>query len=130
LLHRTDPRPPWRAAVTLGRLVAAERSEADATLAAVPAPCNAALDEIAAGPALGQLYAVQRGGFGGNGRWVGNVLIRAGLAEGEAARVVATWLCSGLLIETEYRDPVHRRARRGVRVVDGKRPTVSNRKDS
>jgi hypothetical protein len=46
------------------------------------------------------------------------------------ARVVATWLCSGLLIETEYRDPVHRRARRGVRVVDGKRPTVSNRKDS
>jgi len=92
--------------------------------------CNAALDAIAAGPEPGQLYAVQRGGFGGNERWAGNVLLRQGLAQPEAARVIAAWLRSGLLIETDYRDPVHRRARKGVRVVDSKRPTVSPRKDS
>ena len=60
------------------------------------------------GRAPGQLFAAQRGGFGANERWAGNVLVRFGLAPGEAARVIAAWLRSGLLIETEYRDPVHR----------------------
>jgi hypothetical protein len=91
---------------------------------------NAALDAIAAGPAPGQLFSATRGGFGANERWAGNVLVRQGLAPAEAARAIAAWLRSGLLAETDYRDPVHRRTRKGVRVVDGKRPTVSHRKES
>jgi len=39
--------------------------------------------------------------------------------------VLAVWLKSGLLEEFEYRDPVQRRARRGLRVNDAKRPTMS-----
>jgi hypothetical protein len=92
--------------------------------------CNAALDAIAAGPEPGQLFSHLRGGFGGNERWAGRVLMRLGVAEPEAVRIIAAWLRSGLLIETDYRDPVHRRTRKGVRVVDSKRPTVSPRKES
>jgi hypothetical protein len=94
------------------------------------AACNRALDEIAAGPEPGQMFTVLRGGFGGNERWAGRVLLRAGLPEDEARRVISAWLRSGLLVETEYRCPVHRRARKGVRVVDAKRPTASPRKDA
>jgi len=91
-----------------------------------PEDCNRALDQIDAGPAPGQFYAATRGGFGGNERWAGNVLQRAGLTEADAARVLAAWLRAGLLIETEYRDQVHRKTRRGVRVVDAKRPTAAS----
>ena len=54
------------------------------------------------------------------------MLQRAGLTEADAARVLAAWLRAGLLIETEYRDQVHRKTRRGVRVVDAKRPTAAS----
>jgi hypothetical protein len=91
--------------------------------------CNAALDRIDAGPEPGKLYAASRGGFGGNGRWAGNVLLQMGVAEPEAARIIAAWLRSGLLTETAYRDQTHRRNRRGVRVVAAKRPSVSTAKD-
>ena len=90
-----------------------------------PADCNQALDAIAAGPGEGQFYSALRGGFGGNERWAGRVLLRFGLDEAQAARVLAAWLRSGLLVEREYRDPVHRKTRRGVTVVDAKRPTVA-----
>jgi hypothetical protein len=95
-----------------------------------PADCNRALDAIAAGPGERQLYTVLRGGFGANERWAGRVLTRFGLDEAQAARVLASWLRSGLLKEIEYRDPVHRKARRGVTVVDAKRPTQANPKES
>ena len=90
-----------------------------------PDDCNRALDAIAAGPGEGQCFSPQRGGFGGNDRWVGRVLMREGLTEAQAARVVSAWLRSGLLSECDYRDPVHRKTRRGVRVTDTKRPTAS-----
>ena len=89
------------------------------------AECNRALDVIAAGPGEGQLFAAVRGGFGANDRWAGKVLVRMGLEPAQAARVLAAWLRSGLLVDGEYRDPVHRKARRGVRVNDAKRPTAS-----
>lgn len=86
------------------------------------ADCNAALDLIAAGPEPGLLYAAQRRGRGTE-RWAGRVLIeRFRLAEGEAARVIATWLETGLLVTCEYRDREQRKQRQGVRVVDARRP--------
>ena len=88
------------------------------------ADANAALDAIAAGPEPGQLYTVHRRGEGPADRWAGRVLQRHGLTESVAGRVIAVWLKNGLLEEHEYRDPVHRRARRGLRVNDAKRPTM------
>lgn len=89
---------------------------------------NAALDEIAKGPSPGQLFSTLRGGFGANERWAGRVLQRHGIAEADAVQIIAAWLRSGVLVETEYRDPVHRRTRKGVRVDDARRPTVSQPK--
>jgi hypothetical protein len=89
------------------------------------ARANAALDAIAAGPGEGLLYTATRGGFGNNERWAGRVLEGFGLTPGAAARVLAQWLRNGVLTEVEYRDPAQRRTRRGVRVNDAKRPTVS-----
>jgi hypothetical protein len=86
---------------------------------------NRALDAIAAGPAPGVLYAATRQGGVAASRWAGTVLMRFGPTEAAAGRILAAWLRSGLLEETEYRDPVHRKTRRGVRVVDARRPTVS-----
>jgi hypothetical protein len=89
------------------------------------AEANRALDLIAAGPEPGLLYTAHYRGAENSRRWAGRVLVeRCGLAEGAAGRVIALWLRSGLLEETEYRDPTQRKPRRGVRVVDAKRPTM------
>jgi len=86
------------------------------------ADCNAALDRIATGPGRGTLYAPHRRGLGAE-RWAGRVLIdQFGLTEQQAAEVIDTWLRTGLLFEAEYRDEAQRKTRRGVRVVDAKRP--------
>jgi hypothetical protein len=91
-----------------------------------PAACNRALDEIAAGPEPGQLFTARRsGGFSDGARWAGHALLRAGLSEGAAARILALWLRSGLLVEVEYRNPSNRKPRRGLRVVDARRPTAT-----
>ena len=89
------------------------------------ADANAALDAIAAGPEPGLHFTAHKRGDGRADRWAGRVLERYGLAEAVAGRVLAVWLKSGLLEEFEYRDPVQRRARRGLRVNDAKRPTMS-----
>jgi hypothetical protein len=85
---------------------------------------NAALDEIAAGPQPGVLFAATKQGGVAAERWAGVVLRRLGLAEATAARVIATWLRNGVLKEESYRDPVHRKQRHGVRVVESKRPII------
>jgi hypothetical protein len=104
---------------------------ASAFAALTPADCNRALDAIAAGPGGEQpMFTALRGGFGSNDRWAGKVLMRFGLSDDAAARILAVWLRSGLLREVEYRDPVHRRQRRGVTVVDAKRPTDASQPES
>jgi hypothetical protein len=90
-----------------------------------PAACNRALDRIAEGPEPGVLYAAVRGGRHAVTRWAGLVLTEGfGLTVENAARVLAVWLRSGLLIETQYRCPHQRKTRLGLRVVDARRPTV------
>ena len=79
---------------------------------------------IAAGPGEGLLYTAHRRGPEVSERWAGRVLERFGLDEGMAARVLAQWLRNGVLEETDFRDPQQRRARRGLKVNDAKRPTM------
>jgi hypothetical protein len=87
------------------------------------ADCNRALDLIAAGPGAGAAYAAWRRGRSGE-RWAGRVLMREfGLEEGEAARVIAAWMRSGVLEEASYHDGQQRKPRLGVRVIDARRPT-------
>lgn len=86
------------------------------------ADCNRALDAIAAGHD-GHAFTRHRGGRAG-ARWAGLVLEQMFAFEAdEAARLLALWLRSGLLVETEYRHPTQRKARLGLRVADEKRPT-------
>lgn len=87
--------------------------------------CNRVLDVIAAGPEAGVLFAPQRRGKGAaSHRWVGRALVEeCGLTEDHAARIIKTWLGTGLLVETTYEDPGQRKPRKGVAVVEAKRPT-------
>ncbi len=92
------------------------------------ADCNRALDQIAAGPgsppgsAGGLRFSAKRGGMGAE-RWAGHVLTdHFGLTPSQAAEVIAAWLRNGLLREVGYRDPVQRKTRTGVEVVDARRP--------
>lgn len=89
------------------------------------ADCNRALDLIAAGPVPGTLFtAVRRGPT--KERWAGNVLLEHfSLPESQAARIIRAWVQSGLLVEAVYQDPQQRRERKGVNVVDAKRPTTT-----
>lgn len=91
--------------------------------AQTPQALNAALDQIAAGPAPGIMYApTQRGD---NGRWVGQVLVDLlGVPEGQAKSMIASWIKSGLLEITEFRHPDLRKDRPGVRVINSLRPTL------
>lgn len=85
------------------------------------ADCNRALDAIGAGHE-GHAFTPHRAGRGG-ARWAGTVLVRQfDMEPDEAARILAIWLRSGLLEETEYRHPTQRKLRLGLRVVDEKRP--------
>lgn len=88
------------------------------------ADCNRALDLIAAGDGEGAAFSAHRTGRAA-GRWAGQVLVDAFAFEpDEAARVIAAWQHAGLLVEAEYRHPVQRKPRLGLRVVDAKRPTA------
>jgi hypothetical protein len=87
--------------------------------------CNRALDLIAEGAGEGFAFSAHRTGKAA-GRWAGGVLVRGfGFEEDEAARLIATWLRSGLLVEEEYRHAGQRKLRLGVRVVDARRPTAA-----
>ena len=93
-----------------------------------PADCNRALDAIGQGHE-GHAFTRHRTGRAA-GRWAGGVLEQLfGFAPDEAARVLAIWLKTGLLVEEEYRHPEQRKARLGLKVVDAKRPTIVHKKE-
>jgi hypothetical protein len=50
------------------------------------------------------------------------VLLDMGLGEGSAKSVIRTWIGSGLLVSKEYRNPVRRRADKGLSVDFEKMP--------
>lgn len=86
--------------------------------------CNRALDQIAAGTPEGEAFSAHRTSKDTR-RWAGGVLVRGfGFEEDEAARVIAAWMRSGLLVEEEYRHATQRKLRLGLRVVDARRPTA------
>lgn len=95
-----------------------------------PTQANAALDAIAAGPEPGQFYTAHKRGDGPANRWAGQLLLPYGLTESLAGRVISVWLKNGVVEEHEYRDPVQRRARRGLRVNDARRPTMRRREEN
>ena len=43
--------------------------------------------------------------------------------EPQCREIVRTWVETGLLFNEEYDDPVERKARKGLKVAQGKRPT-------
>lgn len=89
-----------------------------------PAAINVALDAIAAGIGGGRRFTASRAGKGGGERWAGRVLTRDhGLNDDQAAKVIATWVRSGLLVEDTYVDPQTRKAVSCVRVDNTRRPT-------
>ena len=93
------------------------------------ADCNRALDAIAEGQD-GHAFTQHRAGRGG-ARWAGTVLVSDfDMEPDEAARILAVWLRSGLLEETEYRHPTQRKLRMGLRVVDEKRPQSGKGSDT
>lgn len=84
---------------------------------------NRILDAIAQGPAPGCLYTATRSGAD-HSRWAGNCVMNAiACNPDQAARVIQTWTQNQVLVEVEYRDPVQRKTRMGVRVNDAKRPS-------
>ena len=87
-----------------------------------PTDCNRALDLIAAGPGAGMAFSAHRTGRSAE-RWAGRVLVQSfAHDEATAARVIAAWLRTGLLVEARYHDGQQRKSRLGVRVNDAKRP--------
>jgi hypothetical protein len=82
------------------------------------------LDRLDAGMDSGERYtASTKGGSKASGRWAGCLLMEtAGLSEGMAAKVVRTWIGTGVLIEDEYDCPVRRRKRSGVFAPVSARP--------
>ncbi len=91
-----------------------------------PEALNLALDRIAAGPSRGQLYAPSRRG-GTAPSWAGWVLTAAlGVEPGQAAAMIATWIASGLLVPTTWRDAGKGRDRPGVTVDHSRRPALDH----
>ena len=71
------------------------------------------------------MFAPQRRGMGAH-RWAGHVLVTLfSLTETQAGEIIAKWLRTGLLVETEFRDADQRKTRIGVRVNDSLRPTIT-----
>ncbi len=87
------------------------------------ADCNAALDLIAQGPYPGGRFTANRHPTAAE-RWAGQVLCLCLAIEPErAAAILAAWLKTGLLKESDYADPTQRKTRRGLVVDDSRRPT-------
>lgn len=84
---------------------------------------GAVVDAIEQGAGGGVLFtATARGGSANS---VTSVLCDLlGVNETQAREMAAAWLKSGLLVEVEYTHPKYRRAAKGVRVDNTKRPTI------
>lgn len=90
----------------------------NATVASV----NEVLDLIEAGYEPDVPFSPRESGLN-NTRWVGHIVCKKMDITPEQARiVVGTWFKNGVLEEFEYRDPVQRKPRRGVKVIAAKRP--------
>lgn len=75
-----------------------------------------ALDRLSAGPLPGALYSATKRGAS-NARWAGQVLMDVfDQSEPQAKTVIATWLKSGVLVETTYRDTNEGKDRIGVKI--------------
>jgi hypothetical protein len=99
---------PWEAPTTFADLT--------------PADCNGALDIIGRGFEPDVLFTASR--RGGSHRWAGIVLVnKFDRTEKQAGAIIATWMQSGLLFETDYTHPKWRRPAVGVKVNDTKRPS-------
>jgi len=86
------------------------------------ADCNGVLDTIAEGLPNGQRYTARRTGASAS-RWAGRVLVDAfDLTEEQAAKMLGTWVRNGVLVEVEDYDQTQRKTRKGLAVVDAKRP--------
>jgi hypothetical protein len=82
---------------------------------------NRCLDIIAAGLPNGALFSLSR--RGGSDRWSGRVLTQQlGVTDGQAGTMLNTWARNGLLVEETYRDRGEGKDRKGVVVIDSKRP--------
>lgn len=119
-LNNGLPNTPWHEG---DNVQAIETWEPPETWTHSVAELNHCLDQIAKGPGKGQLYSTRRSGAGGGSRWCGTPLMETlEVEEGRAAKMVKTWLANKVLEEREYTDPVQRKSRQGVFVVDGNRP--------
>jgi len=119
-LNNGLPNTPWHEG---DNVQAIEIWEPPETWTHSVAELNHCLDQIAKGPGKGQLYSTRRSGAGGGSRWCGTPLMETlEVEEGRAAKMVKTWLANKVLEEREYTDPVQRKSRQGVFVVDGNRP--------
>lgn len=74
------------------------------------------------GAPTGQLYTATARGAD-NTRWVGNLIQNMlGCDDARAKGVVRQWMGNGLLVPTEYLDPIQRKARTGVKTDRSKWP--------
>jgi hypothetical protein len=84
--------------------------------------CNRALDAIDAGPQPGSRYTRFRTSED-TSRWAGNVLIeQLSITDARAKTILAAWVKSGVIETRDYRDDGQRKDRKGLFVVDTKRP--------
>lgn len=71
--------------------------------------------------------ASKRGGSVENGRWAGCVLMEnLGHSEAQAKKVLDTWLASGVVVASEYQNPVRRKAEIGLKAPHDKRPGMQS----
>jgi hypothetical protein len=84
---------------------------------------NAILDRVHEGVDSQPYTASKRGSS--NHRWVGFVVCDAvKMSEEQAAKIISTWMRNGLLVERDFRDKTEGKNRKGVFVVDSKRPNA------
>ena len=79
------------------------------------------LVEIERGLPDGQLYILMK--QRNTTRWAGDLLIDEGVSEASAKSILRTWISSGLLSESTYRNPERRRDENGLFVDLTKMPT-------
>ncbi|MEH2485426.1 AAA family ATPase [Bradyrhizobium sp. AZCC 2230] len=86
------------------------------------AQLNAALDDIEAGFPNGQRYS-DASAAADRAAWQAVQRHCPGRTEPQCRDIVRTWVKNGVLIHEDYDDPVTRKARKGLRVCTGKRPS-------
>jgi hypothetical protein len=86
------------------------------------AQANAALDEIEAGLPNGQRFS-DAGPATSRAAWRAVQHHCSDRTEPQCREIVRTWVKNGVLFNEDYDDPIERKARKGLRACNGKRPT-------